>query len=130
MTSEVFLGNRGLFSGGRQPHPPPQHMEGESPKQDPGQEPERKEIHHMRLLLGPCRCQGCGDPVRYIEPDEGLPGWFWFDIAWEGPIPWTLRRHRCPAGRRPIAARILRPWTASGQAIVFEGRLRLGSGAA
>jgi hypothetical protein len=81
----------------------------------------------MRLILGPVACQGCGDPVRYIEPAEGLPAWFQFDLNLFSAVPPViLRRHRCPAGPRPIPAQILRPWSVDGEPIVFEDRLYLG----
>ena len=79
----------------------------------------------MNLILGPIACQGCGDPVRYLEPDEGLPGWFQFDLNLFSAVPpLILRRHRCPAGPRQIPAQILNPWSDSGAPIVFEDRLR------
>jgi hypothetical protein len=83
----------------------------------------------MKLLLGPVACQGCGAPVRYIEPDEGLAGWFQFDLNFFSAVPPViLRRHECPAGRRriPGSRRVLPaqiiPWW-DRPPIVFEGRL-------
>jgi hypothetical protein len=62
----------------------------------------------LKLLLGPVTCQGCGEFVRYVEPDQGLPGWFIFDLnLFGGPVPFILLRHFCPAGPRPIEPQII-----------------------
>jgi hypothetical protein len=78
----------------------------------------------MKLLLGPVACQGCGDPVDYVVAETGeeaISGWFKLETAQD---PVAFRRHRCPAGPRPIPATIYNPWSADGAPIVFEERLR------
>lgn len=75
----------------------------------------------MHVLLGPVRCQGCGVSVvwgyatPYMSPSDlpiGLPGWF----------DHLDRRHTCPAGPR-FPARLLRPWSASGEPLLIESML-------
>jgi hypothetical protein len=84
----------------------------------------------MKLILGPVTCQGCRQPVRYVEPDEGLPGWFMFQLnLMGGPVPVFLQRHICWGERRGIPAQILRPWSSDGEPIILEERLTLGAGA-
>ena len=67
----------------------------------------------MHALLGPVRCQGCGQLVTFAQPRTGLAGWF---------VPGMRRpvRHHCKGASRLIAPMILRPWTESGLPYVFE----------